>query len=493
MDFRRKNIDLVGKMPLWFGISLALILVGMVSWAAFGLNLGIDFTGGSQFQYRIPANQRPADSAQNVALLGKVGGALKGVGITESPLITGGDTLVVRTKSRSQNESRGEQERIQKAIAPIFAGGKTESGAVAVLTPIGQEFVGPVIGDELKRNAILGVVLGVGLIALWIYIRYNFAGDGARYAVAGIIALLHDVLVLIGLFALIGKIDPRIEIDGAFIAALLTVVGYSINDSVVIFDRLRENLRLRRKEPFDRVVNDSLLETMSRSINTGLTVLIMLFALLWFGGESIYNFVLAMLVGIASGLYSSIFNASMVLVAWHRWDEKKAAQSRVAGVSGASRLGTSPTSSTRTNTRTAVTPSASTTPRRSSFASPTSATQMLATSTTSTATTSSDSVFSTSDANNSSFVSPESAAVTESAANRDFDNDNATQILVEQDGGATATPESLQPTRDVTSEVAPAAEVNYRLAADEELELREAEKQRALQRTHPKARARRRF
>ena len=164
-------------------------------------------------------------------------------------------------------------------------------------------------------------------------------------------ALLHDVLVLIGLFALIGKIDPRVEMDGAFIAALLTVVGYSINDSVVIFDRLRENLRLRRKENFNTVVNDSLLETMSRSINTGLTVIIMLLALLLLGGESIYNFVLAMLVGIVSGLYSSIFNASMVLVAWHNWEEKKRLQGRPAGravaTAGAGRAGATRTGATR--------------------------------------------------------------------------------------------------------------------------------------------------
>src|SRR5690606_27843867 len=109
--------------------------------------------------------------------------------------------------------------------------------------PIGEELVGPVIGQELRTNAIYGVLIGVLFIAGWIYIRYNFAGNGLRYAVAGIAALLHDVFVLIGIFALIGRIDPRIEIDGAFIAALLTVVGCSINDSVVSFDRIRENLR----------------------------------------------------------------------------------------------------------------------------------------------------------------------------------------------------------------------------------------------------------
>ncbi|HEX8464200.1 MAG TPA: protein translocase subunit SecF [Abditibacterium sp.] len=320
MNFRGKNIDLVGKMNLWFGISLAIILVGLVSWLAFGLNLGIDFKGGSQFTYRIPEKSRP-QSGQEAALLGKVRSGLEDAKLigTRSQ-IAGGQDLVVNTSALTDSEANAQESIVSKVVGSAVNAPN--------IKPEGRQQVGAVIGDELRANAIKGVVLGVLAIAGWIYIRYNFAGDGLRYAVAGIVALVHDVFVLLGLFALIGRIDPRIEIDSGFIAALLTVVGYSINDSVVIFDRLRENLRLRRAEPFEKIVNESLLETMSRSINTGLTVLIMLFVLLMFGGESIYNFTLAMLIGIASGLYSSIFNASMVLVAWHRWDEKKAAQAR---------------------------------------------------------------------------------------------------------------------------------------------------------------------
>ena len=226
----------------------------------------------------------------------------------------------------------GQERNITQALATQW---KIDTKANPdALQPLSRELVGPVIGKELRNNAIKGVVFGVLLIACWIYIRYNFAGDGLRYAVAGIIALLHDVIVLAGHFFPDRLFFPKVEIDGAFIAALLTVVGYSINDSVVIFDRLRENLRHRRKDNFNTVINDSLLETMSRSINTGLTVIIMLVALLLLGGESIYNFVLAMLIGIVSGLYSSIFNASMVLVAWHNWEEKKRLQARPAGRAG---------------------------------------------------------------------------------------------------------------------------------------------------------------
>jgi preprotein translocase subunit SecF len=316
MDFRGKNIDLVGRIRLWFGISLAIILVGIVSWIAFGLNLGIDFSGGGQVQYRIDPK---AQSTSAVTLVSQMEEAIKKNGLEKVKVqVAGGDTFIIQTQARTDAELRNHENVVKKSITEVT---KTEDERY--LTPLSRELVGPVIGDELRRNAINGVVLGVLLIAAWIYLRYNFAGGGLRYAVGGIVALVHDVFVLIGLFALIGRFWPSVEIDGTFIAALLTVVGYSINDSVVIFDRIRENLRLRRREEFNTIVNDSLLETMSRSINTGFTVLIMLLVLLFFGGHSIYNFVLAMLIGIASGLYSSIFNASMVLVAWNNWDNAR--------------------------------------------------------------------------------------------------------------------------------------------------------------------------
>jgi len=329
MDFRGKNIDLVGKQNLWFAISALLIVIGLGSWRVFGLNLGIDFKGGGQLQYRIPASKRPGAGGE-VKVIEEARTLLATGGLANPKLqIAGGNTLVINTDARGEDDLNRHERIVKEALGKQFTG-TSAGGQAQELQLVGRQLVGPVIGRELRRNAINGILLGVTLIALWIYIRYNFAGEGLRYAVAGIVALVHDVLVLIGLFALIGKLNPEIEIDGSFIAALLTVVGYSINDSVVIFDRLRENLRVRRKEPFNKVVNDSLLETMSRSINTGLTVLIMLFVLLIVGGESIYNFVLAMLIGIASGLYSSIFNASMVLTAWNNYDQKKLAAARAA-------------------------------------------------------------------------------------------------------------------------------------------------------------------
>lgn len=346
MDFRGKNIDIVGKQNLWFGISALVILVGLVSLALFGLNYGIDFKGGGQLTYLIPESKRPA--GDDAALLNSVRQTLAPKGLDNAKIqISGGDSLVIVTDATDSASLESQD--------GIIRGALTEQFGIPVGEPIGSELVGPVIGRELKRNAIIGVLLGVLGIACWIYLRYNFAGGGHRYAIASIFALIHDLLVLVGLFALIGKIDPRIEVDGAFIAALLTVVGYSINDSVVIFDRIRENLRKHRKEDFNKVVNDSLLETMSRSINTGLTVLIMLVVMLMFGGESIYNFILAMLIGIGVGLYSSLFHASMILTAWHNWELKK--------------QGSSPAPRTASTPATAA-PAAPVTPRASTPATP---------------------------------------------------------------------------------------------------------------------------
>jgi preprotein translocase subunit SecF len=340
MDFRGKNIDLVGKKNLWFGISAVLVLVSLICMLApnIGMNYGIDFRGGGQLKYLIPDGKKP--TGDDVGFINATRSALEAKGLGNARIqIAGGDTLVIVTDATDNAGLESQQRIVADAL-------KTQLGSEPQL--ISRELVGPVIGKELKRNAFIGVILGVLLIAGWIYIRYNFAGDGLRYAVAGIFALVHDAIVLVGIFALIGKIDPRVEVDGTFIAALLTVVGYSINDSVVIFDRIRENLRKRGREEFSHVVNESLLETMSRSINTGLTVLIMLVVMLFFGGESIYNFILAMLIGMAVGLYSSIFNASMILVVWHDRETKKlglasaGSTPAVATRSGAAALKTPP-------------------------------------------------------------------------------------------------------------------------------------------------------
>jgi preprotein translocase SecF subunit len=182
---------------------------------------------------------------------------------------------------------------------------------------ISNSEVGPSVASETTRNAILAVVAASVAILLYIWFSFRKVPRPWRYGTCAIIALLHDVLVVLGVFSILGWLFD-VQIDSLFITALLTIVGFSVHDTIVVFDRIRENMQRRTVETFDQVVNASLVQTMSRSLNTSLTVLFTLSALTLFGGESIRTFTLALLIGIFSGTYSSIFNASMLLVMWEK-------------------------------------------------------------------------------------------------------------------------------------------------------------------------------
>lgn len=305
--------DLVGKRTLWYAISIVVIGIGMFFFFTHGINWGIDFTGGGIYRYQFPADNVPGEN-QQINIINQVRDQLHQANLTTGTIqFSGRDELYIRTQARNDAERAAQSRSLLGVLQKQYPG----------IKEIGSEVVGPVIGNDLKWKAIIGVSLGCLLIAVWIWIRYNAMGEGLRYAVAGIIALIHDVLAMAGLFAIACKVSPRIEADSSFVAALLTVVGYSINDSVVIFDRIRENLHLRRRDPFSLIVNDSLLQTMTRSINTVVTVELTLVALFFFGGETIHSFILALIIGITAGAYSSIFVAGPVLVSWKALDEKK--------------------------------------------------------------------------------------------------------------------------------------------------------------------------
>jgi preprotein translocase SecF subunit len=173
------------------------------------------------------------------------------------------------------------------------------------------------VAAETTRNAFLAVLAASAFILLWIWFSFRKVDKPWRYGTSAIIALLHDVLVVLGVFSILGWLI-NFQIDALFITALLTVVGFSVHDTIVVFDRIRENMQRRTSETFDQVVNASLVQTMARSLNTSLTVIFTLTALTLFGGSTIRPFTLALLVGIVSGTYSSIFNASMVLVMWEK-------------------------------------------------------------------------------------------------------------------------------------------------------------------------------
>ena len=190
-----------------------------------------------------------------------------------------------------------------------------------------QATIGPLISAELGQQAILLIILGsIGILA-WMTFRFADFRMGAT----ALVALLHDVIVVVGTFAILGTF-AGLEVDALFVTAMLTVIGFSVHDTIVVYDRIRENRIRHAGEPFDAIVNHSLLQTVGRSLNTSLTTILVLTALLLFGSDAIRAFVFAMVIGILSGTYSSIFNASALLVDWHLWDQRR--RERVVAAAG---------------------------------------------------------------------------------------------------------------------------------------------------------------
>lgn len=321
MDDKRE-LNIIGKTKLWFMISGTVIGVGIIFMIInlmsphlnyernYPLKLGIDFTGGTVFKlvYNLDYDTEVTDTEGLVAELHDVVSALS---VTE-PLVQAGKNkagnLVIQV--RTDDTVKDKETELKAKILEIVTRIKPD----AELTDEDIAFVGPVIGRELAYRGITGLLIGGLLILLYVGVRMSF-----DFAVCAIIALFHDVLVLCGIFAII-----RVEIDSSFVAAILTVVGYSINDTIVIFDRVRENMGLKKGVSFEKIVNFSLVQTLPRSINTSLTTMFPLLSLLLFGGPTIKNFALALLVGVISGTYSSICNASPILVVWRQKKKMKA-------------------------------------------------------------------------------------------------------------------------------------------------------------------------
>lgn len=267
---------------IWYIISIAVILAGIVSLMVQGLNLGIDFTGGNIMEVRFDRAVETREVRQVVDSL-----ELGGASIQKS----GERDFLIRTRVLSQEESNNLFSALQEKL------GKT--------TLLRTDFVGPVIGRELAYKALLALLIASALMVVYITIRFEF-----KQGIAAIVALLHDVLVVTGVFSIF-----QIEVDSAFVAAVLTIIGYSINDTIIIFDRIRENMRMQKKgETLEDLANKSIWQTLARSINTVLTVMFVLVALYLLGGPTIKNFVLALLVGVGCGAYSSIFIASTVWI-----------------------------------------------------------------------------------------------------------------------------------------------------------------------------------
>lgn len=297
-------LNIVGKKNWYFLLSFLIILPGVISLLLWGINLSIDFTGGSRITFLFPktVNQQTADTVKNV---------LEDQKIKLATIQTSNDRIIIRTEAITQKQDEKLLQDLQKKVGTF----KQEE----------YETIGPTVGEETLLNALKAVVLASVLIVL--YIAWSFRkmpkpASSWRFGICAVIALLHDALLLIGIFSILGHFF-HVEVDSLFVTALLTVIGFSVHDTIVVFDRIRENILRVSGLSFAQIVNDSILQTLTRSLNTSLTALLVLLTLLFFGGHSIEWFVVALLIGIASGTYSSIFNAASLLVAWQEWDAKK--------------------------------------------------------------------------------------------------------------------------------------------------------------------------
>jgi len=274
-------MQIIEKRKIFYIISLILLIPGIISLFAQGLNLGIDYRGGSIINVRI--EDKDQVSAADVRA------ALAEVDQDKAEVQKSGSDFFIRTNELTQEQTN-----------ELMAVLKAEFDSVEFL---GAESVGATIGNELTRNALFSLLIAGVLMLIYITYRFEWA-----YGVAAVIAILHNVLVVLGVFSLF-----QWEISSSFIAAVLTIIGYTINDTIIIFDRVRENLRMKRKEPFELLLNKSVMQTLNRTINTVLTTILPLIALLLFGGATIKFFMLAMLAGFIVGAYTSIFISSPLL------------------------------------------------------------------------------------------------------------------------------------------------------------------------------------
>lgn len=297
--------DLMKYKYFYFIVSLLVIIPGVLSLYRYGLKLSIDFTGGSLLEVRSEESvklDKTITLQNNNESLKKI---FDSVNIKNYSIQSTSDkSYLIRTKSMDAKQKDDLINRLDEAI-----GGIKETRF---------ETVGPVIGRELTIKAFQSVF--VASLAIILYITYSFRHipkpySAWKFGVSAVFALLHDVLVVVGIFSLLGHFQG-VEIDSLFVTALLTVIGFSVHDTIVVFDRVRENLAKMSDHSFESVVNTSLVQTLHRSLSTSLTVLLVLLALILFGGESIRWFVIALFIGIFSGTYSSIFNAAPLLVIW---------------------------------------------------------------------------------------------------------------------------------------------------------------------------------
>ncbi len=371
--------DIVGKRRWYFLFSALITIPGLIFVVAGGLKPSIDFTGGTTWEVSFPSHPTAAQVRSALVELGHGEATVttlsdgylrirtEPVGLlapqtpipvpsllpSQSPAASGSASvgaspsvsatpIPTASPSSSASASAGGAATPTASATPAVAAPSSSLAPVVPGTPfddlekaLNAKFgkadvrsattVGPIIGADLIRSSAILIVVGELFILGYLWIRFGF-----RYGTAAIVALLHDVLVVVGTFAILGYFFG-LEFDALFVTALLTVIGFSVHDTIVVFDRIRENRLRHAGEPFGVIVNHSILQTLGRSINTSMTVVVTLAALLLLGPATIRTFTLALLIGVISGTYSSIFNASQILVAWHEWDARRKARQVPAG------------------------------------------------------------------------------------------------------------------------------------------------------------------
>jgi len=297
-----RRLNIIGHRNIFFAISLIIIIPGILSMATKGFLLGIDFAGGTEFTVTF-SNQPSVATVESA--------------VSADPLTAGGTVIqtgsggyIIRSLPLTPQQQSLVEDNLNKRVGPMVIQQVIE--------------VGGTIASETIEFAVLALVLASVAILFLLAIRFrNVPGGwraGFQFGGSALAALLHDVFLLTGLFSIMGKVlGWRIgEIDSLFVTAVLTVVGFSVHDTIVVFDRIRENLRVSQRLSFEQVVNLSIMQTAARSIITSFTVVLVLTAILIAGGTTLKGFALALLIGIVSGTYSSIFNASPLLVVWRR-------------------------------------------------------------------------------------------------------------------------------------------------------------------------------
>lgn len=289
-----RSINFVRFIPLYFTLSGLVLGVGVFSLVRWGLRPSVDFVGGSLVEVKVESKEDVTVSESSIR------NSLSSIEVDVSSIQSSGEkTWTIRTKSQ--------EEDLTKKLTNVLT---EQLGATELVR---FESVGPTLGRELLKKTLVGILLSAGSILLYVAWRFK----GGKYGVCAILAMLHDSLVVIGAFSLLGHFYS-IEVDTLFVTALLTILSFSVHDTIVVYDRIRENLRNAMSENFETIVNKSVTETMRRSINNSLTILFMLVALTVWGGTTVRPFALALLVGTITGTYSSPFVAVSLLVVWER-------------------------------------------------------------------------------------------------------------------------------------------------------------------------------